>query len=434
MKKRWLISSLLLVLLFFSSTYTNAQIGTLNITERDSSLNPLDTFVLLDMVNAPRLVDIDADGDLDCFLWIRDVSNQRTQYRYLENVGTANNAFFVERFMTDNPLFNIEMFNLTFVDIDNDGDYDYFASNGLYASSREVMFYENTGTAASAQFVKRTGSLNPLDGLIALFDATFGPSVFSLNIGPGFSFVDIDADGDMDLFTVNCAQDSIPEYFWYYENTGTAVAPVFQKQLQSANPMGNIIVNTATTLARVYYQSPVFIDLDADNDLDCLYQISDTLHTLENIGTASNPNFLRLYTNIMDSVNTAPERVSEFSFADIDNDNDLDVFYLYKSLSFIDLRYFENLTDTITGNHSIQDFIGSFSKIVTYPNPANDIVHFDQQLSGSIRLYNISGQEVYAAELRGQQQMNVASLQNGLYLMLIDDSKHIKKATILIER
>ena len=136
----------------------------------------------------------------------------------------------------------------------------------------------------------------------------------------------------------------------------------------------------------------------------------------------------------MDSVNTPPASFSEFSFADIDNDNDLDVFYAYLAFPLNDLRYFENLADTITGNHSIQDFIGSFSKIVTYPNPANDIVHFDQQLSGSIRLYNISGQEVYAAELRGQQQMNVASLQNGLYLMLIDDGKHVKKATILIER
>ena len=66
-------------------------------------------------------------------------------------------------------------------------------------------------------------------------------------------FVDIDGDGDLDVFagiTDNC--------LIYYENTGTSTAPAFAAS--QINPFG---------LGGGYLTSaPAFVDIDADGDLD----------------------------------------------------------------------------------------------------------------------------------------------------------------------
>lgn len=66
-----------------------------------------------------------------------------------------------------------------FVDIDGDGDLDLF----LQERSDEVVFFENTGSAAAPAFTWRTDKFRGLD------------------VGEWFRFVDMDADGDPDLLT-----------------------------------------------------------------------------------------------------------------------------------------------------------------------------------------------------------------------------------------
>ena len=404
-----------------------AQIGPMNITERTGAQHPLDTFMNTGgtLRDAPKFVDMDNDGDLDCFLHYWNSSTQIQEYRYLENIGNVNNPFFRERFGLSIALDGIQMSKVAFVDIDDDGDPDFFASNSYY-SPREIMYYENTGPVTGPQFIKRTGTMNPLNSLVPLYDATFGVDTVGLMVAPMLSFVDIDNDGDMDCFSASCFEDSIPEYFWFYENIGTASTPVFQKSTQAVNPMGSIIIANND---KMDVQSVVFIDLDHDNDYEALYLIKDTLISLENTGTASNPVFNRLYINLMDSVSVfANFSDCEFSFVDIDNDNDYDVF---RSLPNV-LRFYENI-DTATNTTVVEALGESFSIMVTYPNPSSGIVHFDKLMTGNMQIYTISGQEVYSRELQEAQTLNLSELDKGLYFMILSTAREKIRTTVLIE-
>ena len=76
----------------------------------------------------------------------------------------------------------------------------------------------------------------------------------------------------------------------------------------------------------------------------------------------------------------------------------------------------------------------SFPLFVTYPNPSKGIINFEKALSGSLKIYNISGQEVYAKELEEAQTLNVAHLESGLFFMDLQTAKERIRTTVLIER
>ncbi|MFQ5335042.1 MAG: FG-GAP repeat domain-containing protein, partial [Flavobacteriales bacterium] len=176
------------------------------------------------------------------------------------------------------------------VDIDADGDMDLFA--GEYYG--KLQFFENTGTNLSPAFA--APQANP-----------FGLSSTYLLALP--DFVDIDADGDMDLF--------VGEYYGaiqYFENTGTNTAPAFN--LSPPNPFG---------LDSAYYLSaPAFVDIDADGDYDAFIgEYYGNLKYYENTGTSTAPAFAAPLTNPFGIV---PVDTWAFpSFTDIDADGDYDL-------------------------------------------------------------------------------------------------------------
>jgi hypothetical protein len=136
-------------------------------------------------------VDIDGDGDMDAFgvndmsLWI--------------NTGTANS-----------PLFSLSPVNygltpstgagIDFVDIDNDSDMDVFVVN----NGSPAVFWKNTGTKTNPSFSNQGTSFG------------LNPSCSRID------FVDIDNDGDMDA---GCAFQGLGTQFWL--NTGTKNSPSF---------------------------------------------------------------------------------------------------------------------------------------------------------------------------------------------------------------
>lgn len=147
------------------------------------------------------------------------------------------------------------------------------------------------------------------------------------------AFVDIDDDGDLDLF--------VGEYYYgnfnFYENTGSPNAPILQPSGQ--NPFGLTPIND-------YLAAPEFVDLDNDGDYDLMaggYNYGALLY-YENVGTASAPQFSAPLHNpfgiYMDSTNF----YSFPSFGDLDNDGDFDMII---GKDYADFKYFEN-----TGNAS----------------------------------------------------------------------------------
>ena len=233
-----------------------------------------------------RFVDIDNDGDLDVFIGEKD-----GYINYYENTGDSSNPNFVS---ASNPFSGIDVGKAsspTFVDIDNDGDMDAFVGE----EDGKMNFYENTGTANSPVFASNQ-------------QGAFGISDVGKDSTP--TFVDIDNDGDMDLF-VGEENGNIN----FFENTGDASNPSFTLNT-SDNPFSGVDVGKQSDIT--------FADLDNDGDYDAIIGEKDGyLNYYENTGSSSSPSF---------SSTTAPSGLSDIgkyskpTFADIDGDGDLDVF------------------------------------------------------------------------------------------------------------
>lgn len=120
---------------------------------------------------------------------------------------------------------------------------------------------------------------------------------------------DLDGDGDLDIITLyNYGQIK------FYENTGTASAPAFTSP--QINPFG---ISYTTNSYR-----PVTADLDDDGDMDLFTgEYYGAYKYFQNTGTATNPAFAAPTLNPfgLDSAN----EVGFPSFADFDNDGDLDL-------------------------------------------------------------------------------------------------------------
>ena len=158
--------------------------------------------------------------------------------QFYRNNGTATAPVFAAD-AAGNPLagFDVGYFSVpSFVDIDNDGDFDAFVGE----SNGTVKFYRNNGTATVPVFAADAAN-NPLAG-------------FNVGYYAAPAFADIDNDGDLDAF--------VGEYYGtvkFYRNNGTATVPVFAADA-AGNPLAGFDV--------VWNAAPSFVDIDNDGDLD----------------------------------------------------------------------------------------------------------------------------------------------------------------------
>jgi hypothetical protein len=187
------------------------------------------------------------------------------------------------------------------------------------------LFSGTAGYGNSMQFYENTGNLT------APYFASPQENPFGI-IPPPLSpvafpaFADIDHDGDLDLFI----GESSGEYngnFQFYENTGSVTAPVFAAP--QANPFG---LTPAYLIA-----IPVFADIDNDGDLDLFAGgYSGVMNFYENTGTISGPSFAASQENPFGI--TPVDTFGSPAFADIDHDGDLDLFVgeYYGSMQFFE--------------------------------------------------------------------------------------------------
>ncbi len=242
-------------------------------------------YLTIDMNSSttPAMVDIDADGDYDLFSgeWVGFID-------YYRNDGTAANHQWTVVSENYDGIDVGDNSTPTFVDIDNDNDYDLFIGNVL----GNIYYYRNDGSVNSPNFTFVSSNYNSID--------------VGDNCAP--TFVDIDNDNDFDLFIGNLLST-----IWYYRNDGTPNVPSWTYITDNYN---GISVGERST--------PVFADIDGDNDFDLF--IGEALGSIwyyRNDGTPSVPSFTYMtdaFAGINVEENTAP------TFVDIDNDADLDLF------------------------------------------------------------------------------------------------------------
>jgi hypothetical protein len=224
-------------------------------------------------------VDIDNDGDMDAFSSNWDYNIGEDCYFYKNNGSASVPSFSLDT--VNNPLDSVKHHlsavvapanisaNLSFVDIDNDGDMDCFAAvDGYYATnlSDDLWYYENVGTANVPTFIRQNTTANHPFGSI------FSTNLSQYRISSPVIFLDVENDGDMDAIFAKKSVGS--NYNEFYENTGTGSSPNFVLSITS--PIDSAIHSLPSSFS--------LVDMDGDSDLDVFRAIhnSDSVAYFEN--------------------------------------------------------------------------------------------------------------------------------------------------------
>lgn len=279
-------------------------------------------------------VDIDNDFDKDLFC-----GGDSQHVRYLKNIGSPNNPVF--QFQTfavqaDNGAILSEAACVpVFADIDADGDFDFISG----ASTGRVTLYENIGNAAGFNYKFITSFWKNLEiiGGADKTDSRFRPvqshgtysgndKMGSLEIIGGanrhgassITFEDIDGDNDRDLFWGDLFNPSI----YFIRNTGTSQNFNYSS-IDTNYPIANPWISSGFNMPRIH-------DIDNDGKKDLFVSVIIGSYTTNNFvyyrntGTASVPQFTKVTENYIRTIDAGS--FSYPCFADIDNDNDMDLF------------------------------------------------------------------------------------------------------------
>ncbi|HEX2960574.1 MAG TPA: FG-GAP-like repeat-containing protein [Ignavibacteriales bacterium] len=315
----------------------------------------------------PSFVDIDHDGDLDLFYV---VNSSRNPYpyptiRFYRNIGDKNNFNF--KLESENLIQGISPNgNLCFYDTDNDSDYDllFYGSNST-DSEMKLYLYENTGDSTAFNFKLKSDSLLNVNyfsstsfEFISVCDDKKGARFcFSTTEGPAFSFryvskdnsfkpdqesicfldldigsksfpqfVDIDNDGDYDLFIAGKGNSILnknlwPKSFWYFENTGDKYHPKFISRTFQSDTIKNILQFK-------------FADIDSDGDYDLFTGSTDNeIKFYLNTGTKESASFMLIDTASIRPAASYAGYPSPLLF-DMDGDSDLDLMISFRAFVY----------------------------------------------------------------------------------------------------
>ncbi len=210
-----------------------------------------------------------------------------------EDTGSALTHPFQGGFNTPRP---------QFVDIDGDGDEDLFVQE----NTNELIFFRNKSAESGGGLQWKTNRYRDLD------------------IGEWFRFVDLDKDGVMDLLT-----EQPYSYIRYYHNEGTAQNPKFVLAADSLRDVnGKPIFSDRQNIPNV-------TEIDCDDKLDLFIgRLDGTITRYESVGRNERgiPQF-KLVSKQFEGIEIVKEvggslhGANTLTFADIDNDNDQDLFW-----------------------------------------------------------------------------------------------------------
>jgi len=254
-------------------------------------------------VPRPQFIDIDGDGDLDLF-----VQERSNDLMFFENTGSAAAPRYVWRTDKYRDLDIGEWYR--FIDMDGDGDYDMIAEQPY----SYIRLYSNTGSATDARLVLAGDTLRDSDGRAIFADRQ--------NIA---NAADIDCNGLMDLFL-----GRVDGTITRYEETPRDDGAVPQFRFVTDRFEGIEIVAAMGGSSRHGANSMYFADVDDDADLDLFWGdfFEAGVLLIRNQGTCPNPN-LRGEPEPLQRADGETILTSGYNvpvLIDIDADGDLDLF------------------------------------------------------------------------------------------------------------
>ncbi|MBK8956693.1 MAG: T9SS type A sorting domain-containing protein [Saprospiraceae bacterium] len=214
----------------------------------------------------PSLADMDKDGDLDLFMsgyfLERTTSGEKIQrpvFLYAKNIGTKSNPKFLGWYQNTNGLEKSLGENqfITIGDIDNDQDNDFISLSSSNNISK-LLYLENIARLDGKADFKLS---KPLAGI---------PSTKSGERYYPPALVDIDSDGDLDLFMLQDLSKTATGIGYYENNFCTAKTTQWTHSICAGD---SVIIGN-----QVFNQSGQYeIKLNASNQCDSIVKLNLTV-------------------------------------------------------------------------------------------------------------------------------------------------------------
>ena len=296
-------------------------------------------------LNMPTFADIDQDGDNDLFVTVLSGAygyQLINNFYYYDNTSSNDDSEF--EFVTSNFLETFDKLsdvNPEFFDYDSDNDMDLIIGTDFDPTSfpwvGKLLLFENIGYDENSE---------PIWSLV---DDEFLGDEMGNNLSP--SAVDIDYDGDLDLFIGN-----FNGTLQFFENIGTPYIPQYE------------FVEYVSNIDLSGYSTPEFIDIDNDDDYDLIIgNMNGTIYLYLNIGDKHDYNF-QFVTDVYQNIDVS-FRSSPLAF-DYDVDGDIDLFvgsgnnnlYLYEMVNSIYVLNEDESIFNLGKNISPSFFYDNFTK------------------------------------------------------------------------